>query len=36
VGLRDGLEAHLLCLTLGIDAWPPAYKTPVGRLGFRE
>ena len=36
LGLRDGVEIHLFCLTLGADAWPPAVKTPVGRIGFPE
>jgi hypothetical protein len=36
LGLADGLEAHGLCLTLGLDLWPPAVKTPLGRLGFAE
>ena len=35
-GLRDGLEIHLFCFTIGLDLWPPALKTPVGRLGFAE
>jgi hypothetical protein len=36
VGALDGVEAHLLGFTFGADAWPPAVKTPLGRLGFRE
>jgi Protein of unknown function (DUF3750) len=36
VGLEDGVELHFLCFTLGIDVWPPAIKTPLGRLGFAE
>lgn len=36
VGLQDGLELHLLGGTFGIDLWPPALKTPFGRLGFAE
>ncbi len=34
VGLTEGLELHILCLTFGLDPWPPALKTPVGRMGF--
>jgi hypothetical protein len=36
VGVKDGVEFHFLGLTLGVDIWPPAFKTPLGRLGFRE
>lgn len=36
VGLDDGIELHLLGLTFGIDLWPPAIKTPMGRLGLPE
>jgi hypothetical protein len=36
VGLGDGAELHFLCFTLGIDVWPPAIKTPLGRVGFRK
>lgn len=36
VGWRDGAEVHVGCFTLGIDVWPPAIKTPFGRLGFSE
>ncbi len=35
-GPRDGVEVHLLALTVGGDVWPPAVKTPFGRVGFRE
>ncbi len=35
-GLRDGLEVHILSLTLGVDILPPAIKTPFGRVGFTE
>jgi hypothetical protein len=34
VGLRDGAELHLLTFTFGVDVWPPAVKTPLGRVGF--
>jgi hypothetical protein len=36
LGLSDGIELHVLCLTLGADVWPPAVKTPLGRFGFDE
>jgi hypothetical protein len=36
VGLKDGIELHVLGLTFGIDLWPPAIKTPLGRLGWHE
>lgn len=36
VGLEDGVELHFLCFTFGIDVWPPAIKTPFGRVGFAE
>lgn len=36
IGVKDGIELHLLGLTFGIDLWPPAIKTPLGRLGMHE
>jgi hypothetical protein len=36
LGLLDGIELHLLAMTLGIDLWPPAFKTPLGRFGVPE
>ena len=36
VGAREGVELHLLALTLGLDLWPPAFKTPFGRYGVPE
>lgn len=36
LGLRDGVELHIVYTTWGIDLWPPALKTPGGRLGFPE
>jgi hypothetical protein len=36
VGLREGIELHLLGFTFGIGVWPPAIKTPLGRFGFPE
>jgi Protein of unknown function (DUF3750) len=35
-GLRDGAELHFLGLTFGASVWPPALKTPLGRVGFEE
>ena len=35
-GLLDGVELHLLTMTIGVDLWPPAIKTPLGRFGFPE
>jgi hypothetical protein len=35
-GVKDGVELHVMAVTLGIDLWPPALKTPFGRIGFRE
>ena len=34
VGFLDGLEIHILGLTIGIDILRPAIKTPFGRLGL--
>lgn len=35
LGLREGVELHLLQLTLGVALWPPALKIPFqSRLGF--
>jgi len=36
IGIKDGIELHLLGLTFGIDLWPLAIKTPMGRLGIPE
>lgn len=36
LGLKDGVELHLLCLTFGLDFDHPALKTPFGRLGVTE
>jgi hypothetical protein len=36
VGLRDGVELHILYFTFGLDALRPAVKTPFGRLGLPE
>lgn len=35
LGLREGIELHVLQLTFGIDFWPPALLLPgAPRLGF--
>ena len=36
VGLKDSIEIHLLCTTIGLDLWPLAFKTPFGGLGIPE
>jgi hypothetical protein len=36
IDLSEGVEVHLLGLTLGIGTWPPAVHTPFGRFGFRD
>lgn len=36
LGLREGIELHVLGLVLGIDLWPPALVLPIGRLGFGD
>lgn len=36
VGWLEGFEISPLGFTLGIDTWPPALKTPVGRLGYQQ
>jgi hypothetical protein len=36
VGALDGIEIGLGTATLGLDFWPPALKTPFGRLGWPE
>jgi hypothetical protein len=36
IGLRDGVELHVLYFTFGLAAWRPAVKTPFGRLGMPE
>lgn len=36
VGLREGLELHLIQVTFGVSLFPPALKVPVlPRIGFR-
>ena len=36
LGLREGVEVHVLGLVLGVDLWPPALVFPMGRLGFAD
>ena len=38
VGLKEGIELHVLGLSVGIDLWPPAIILPLGpgRLGFAD
>lgn len=38
LGLKEGIEVHVIGLSIGIDLWPPAIILPVGpgRLGFAD
>ena len=38
VGLKEGIELHVIGLSIGIDFWPPAIILPLGpgRLGFAD
>jgi hypothetical protein len=38
IGLTEGIEVHLLGISIGIDLWPPALIVPMnpGRLGFDD
>lgn len=38
VGLKEGVEVHVIGLSFGIDLWPPAIIVPwgSGRLGFAD
>ena len=38
IGLREGIELHILGLAIGIDLWPPAIIVPLGpgRIGFAD
>jgi hypothetical protein len=38
VGLKEGVELHVIGLSFGIDLWPPAIILPLGpgRLGFAD
>jgi uncharacterized protein DUF3750 len=38
IGLKEGVEVHILGLSFGIDLWPPAIILPLGpgRIGFAD
>ena len=38
LGLKEGIEVHVIGLSLGIDLWPPAIIVPMGpgRIGFAD
>jgi hypothetical protein len=38
IGLKEGIEVHVIGLSFGIDLWPPAIILPFGpgRLGFAD
>lgn len=38
IGLKEGIQIHVLGLELGIDLWPPALIVPIGpgRIGFAD
>jgi len=38
VGLKEGIELHVIGLSIGIDLWPPAIILPLGpgRIGFAD
>ena len=38
IGLKEGIEIHVVGLSFGIDLWPPAIILPLGpgRLGFAD
>jgi hypothetical protein len=38
VGLKEGIELHVIGLSIGIDLWPPAIIVPIGpgRIGFAD
>ncbi len=38
IGLKEGIEVHLIGLSFGIDLWPPAIILPLGpgRIGFAD
>jgi hypothetical protein len=38
VGLKEGIELHVIGLAIGVDFWPPAIIVPVGpgRIGFAD
>lgn len=38
IGLKEGIELHVIGLSIGIDLWPPAIILPLGpgRIGFAD
>jgi hypothetical protein len=38
LGLKEGIEIHIIGLSFGIDLWPPAIILPLGpgRFGFAD
>lgn len=36
LGAREGVEAHVLGMTFGVQVWPPAIELPFGRIGPSE
>lgn len=38
IGLKEGIEVHVIGLSIGVDLWPPAIILPLGpgRLGFAD
>ncbi len=38
IGLKEGIEIHVIGLAIGIDFWPPAIIVPLGpgRIGFAD
>lgn len=38
IGLKEGVELHILGMSIGVDFWPPALIVPVnpGRIGFDD
>jgi hypothetical protein len=38
VGLKEGIEVHVIGLSFGVDFWPPAIIVPLGpgRIGFAD
>jgi hypothetical protein len=38
IGLKEGVEVHIIGLSIGIDLWPPAIIVPMGpgRIGFAD
>jgi hypothetical protein len=35
-GATEGLVFHIFTFSIGIDWWPPAFVSPVGRVGFED